>query len=1079
MSHPMLPRWVITLLMASCLLPIHAQLVDITAPGDPIVPTSGSSPANESVASAIDDLPTKYLNFDRLNAGFTVTPGSGLTVVQGLTLTSANDSPERDPSSYELSGSIDGVTFTRIANGQVAFSSRFNKQSLTFANEVPYTSYRLIFPTVAGPGGNSMQISEVELLGVRRTLSRGFLKFEKYDTGGGNDVGSLTSHPSFPNSPTEVLHLTSFDSRTVYPDDSRENYGARISGYFIPEVSGAWIFYLRSDDTSVLFLNPNGMNPAGKIVLTQEAAWDQPFSSHASAPQNLVAGRAYYIEALYKEGDGGDYCQVAAKLSSDPTDPDGLSPIPGHRLAALADPNGVRLEWARQPVVQRASVPSPGLDTDFNQSNGGFTVTTPRNYAGPWVYDPASGSWRQDGQAAEIGFPTTSFLNSPTIRVDSTGKLLLTFSHRYSFEAPGERWDGGQVRVSRNGGPFVAVPDSAFTQNGYAGQRVLGNSNSELKGQEAFTAESAGYTDGFITSVADLGEYEAGDTVQVQFMAAGDTNTGGKIPNWQIDSVSLKRHVLLNANFGTTNGGFTVTTPRNYAGPWVYDPASGSWRQDGQGVEIRFPTTSFLNSPILRVGNLGRVLVSFAHRYSFESPDDRWDGGQVRVSRNGGPFVAVPGAAFTQNGYAGQRVLGNSNSELRGQEAFTADSAGYTDGFITSVADLGEFEAGDTVQVQFMAAGDTNTGGKIPNWQIGSVEVDWVNLSPVFAAQARPTMPGVVNPPVFYQWEQDCGEGFVPIPGANSAAYSPAADPSLHGCRFRVQAHTVGASATSDSTRLVVFDPVDGLPVLTGVALDASGNANLTGTGTPGMIAGLATSSDLVNWVWLEEVLVRHDGQIQRTAATGGDPQRFFLLDSAQTRPFPRNLVVWWRAEGNYLDAYGTNHASPPGAAPTFDGGIRGRAFRFDGFGRGLVAPPTSLPVPWTAAFWVNRENALDPSAALLADAESGLKLEQADSDRRMGFTQFGVADYRFDYVLPANTWSHVVFVASASGTQLYVDGVLVGTRPETVYLPLSTVGARPTGVDRMKGLLDEVTVFDRALTPLEIRQLRDATGAP
>ena len=127
----------------------------------------------------------------------------------------------------------------------------------------------------------------------------------------------------------------------------------------------------------------------------------------------------------------------------------------------------------------------------------------------------------------------------------------------------------------------------------------------------------------------------------------------------------------------------------------------------------------------------------------------------------------------------------------------------------------------------------------------------------------------------------------------------------------------------------------------------------------------------------------------------------------------------------------------------------------------------------------MNRENALDPSAALLADAESALKLEQADSDRRMGFTQFGVADYRFEYVLPANTWSHVVFVASASGTQLYVDGVLVGTRPETVYLPLSTVGARPTGVDRMKGLLDEVTVFDRALTPLEIRQLRDATRAP
>src|SRR5206468_5708718 len=109
-------------------LSVHAQLVDVTQPGDPIVPTSNNSPGSEGVANAIDNQPTKYLNFDKLNTGFTVTPRVGLSVVQCLTLTSANDAVERDPSSFVLSGSYDGTNFTQIASNAVpVFSNRFEK----------------------------------------------------------------------------------------------------------------------------------------------------------------------------------------------------------------------------------------------------------------------------------------------------------------------------------------------------------------------------------------------------------------------------------------------------------------------------------------------------------------------------------------------------------------------------------------------------------------------------------------------------------------------------------------------------------------------------------------------------------------------------------------------------------------------------------------------------------------------------------------------------------------------------------------------------------------------------------------
>src|SRR5262245_38877457 len=69
---------------------------DVTTPGDLIVGTSSNTPGAEGAANAIDNQLTKYLNFDRVNTGFTVTPGAGATVVSGLALVSANDAPDRD-----------------------------------------------------------------------------------------------------------------------------------------------------------------------------------------------------------------------------------------------------------------------------------------------------------------------------------------------------------------------------------------------------------------------------------------------------------------------------------------------------------------------------------------------------------------------------------------------------------------------------------------------------------------------------------------------------------------------------------------------------------------------------------------------------------------------------------------------------------------------------------------------------------------------------------------------------------------------------------------------------------------------
>ncbi len=142
------------------------DILDGSAPGDLVTATSSNFPAAQAPSKAIDnDVTTKYLNFDKLNSGLIITP-TGKRPVQALTLISAEDAPERDPSSFVLDGSNDGINFTRIASNAVpAFPARNFIQSFRFENTNLFNRYRLVFPTVANSAtANSMQIAEVELL---------------------------------------------------------------------------------------------------------------------------------------------------------------------------------------------------------------------------------------------------------------------------------------------------------------------------------------------------------------------------------------------------------------------------------------------------------------------------------------------------------------------------------------------------------------------------------------------------------------------------------------------------------------------------------------------------------------------------------------------------------------------------------------------------------------------------------------------------------------------------------------------------------------------------------------------------
>jgi len=170
------------------------------------------------------------------------------------------------------------------------------------------------------------------------------------------------------------------------------------------------------------------------------------------------------------------------------------------------------------------------LVEDFNSTDGGFSVTNTGPVESPWHWEP--GSWRTDG-TDNASVPTSSELNSPIFAVMQDGPLLMKFDHRYSFENGGFPWDGGQVRLSINGGPYVTIPGPYFIANGYTG---IITGNNILNGQEGFSGDSQDYSEGnFITSELSLGTFNAGDQLSLQFVAAWDEFAKGSVPNWEID----------------------------------------------------------------------------------------------------------------------------------------------------------------------------------------------------------------------------------------------------------------------------------------------------------------------------------------------------------------------------------------------------------------------------------------------------------------------------------------------------------------------------------------------------------------
>lgn len=128
---------------------------------------------------------------------------------------------------------------------------------------------------------------------------------------------------------------------------------------------------------------------------------------------------------------------------------------------------------------------------------------------------------------------------------------------------------------------------------------------------------------------------------------------------------------------------------------------------------------------------------------------------------------------------------------------------------------------------------------------------------------------------------------------------------------------------------------------------------------------------------------------------------------------------------------------------------------------------------PWTVSYWVKSTGKLTDRSAVIMDSTGDyaacLKMAaNRDSGFRVGPKDGDVLTFAYDF--KPDTWYHVAWTQSKQdGLRMYVNGSMVGsanawTKTNKILAPIDVIGG--TGFD---GLIDEVKIYNRVLTPSEI----------
>jgi hypothetical protein len=196
---------------------------------------------------------------------------------------------------------------------------------------------------------------------------------------------------------------------------------------------------------------------------------------------------------------------------------------------------------------------------------------------------------------------------------------------------------------------------------------------------------------------------------------------------------------------------------------------------------------------------------------------------------------------------------------------------------------------------------------------------------------------------------------------------------------------------------------------------------------------------------------------------------------------FDSSLVGWWRGESNAVDSVGTNNGTWSGTE-AYAAGKYGTAINIDG-NNSITTPLVVSNRNLTIVAWIKgKSNSHGGFIGSTNDAPYKIFWfghEGVDDFMTLYFGN-GITFESFssDTILDLSAWNQVACVISDTGVTFYDNGNRASTGDFTISATMFTVALPPIGYRGFIGSIDDVQIYNRALSSNEVASLYNAQAS-
>ncbi len=208
----------------------------------------------------------------------------------------------------------------------------------------------------------------------------------------------------------------------------------------------------------------------------------------------------------------------------------------------------------------------------------------------------------------------------------------------------------------------------------------------------------------------------------------------------------------------------------------------------------------------------------------------------------------------------------------------------------------------------------------------------------------------------------------------------------------------------------------------------------------------------------------------------------------------PNNLVSWFAGEQNALDSRSNNHGTNNGA--TFTTGKVGQAFNFNGASGNFISFGNTLgnfgTSDFAVEFWMQTSNnrleqIISKRAGCTGGEPAHFSIRKLPTGRLVVELYNGVGQvvtFDSNQIITDGLFHYVTLQRVGDSLQLYIDGVLDNSGTGAAGMNLTNNGqfsigglgcAGVDGTETFTGVIDEVSLYNRALTTTEISSICNA----